>query len=195
MIPRVLQPEHLLKAYAHGAFPMADEDGRLAWFAPDPRTLIPLDAYHVPRRLERTLKQGRFRITLNRDFAAVMTACGRRDEGTWISPEMFDAYNLLHQLGFAHSLEVWEGDELAGGIYGVSLGGAFYGESMFHRVRDASKVALISLIRHLVARGYELFDVQFTTDHLRQFGAVEVARTEFERRLHRALSRDITFID
>lgn len=173
---------------------MAVEDGRIAWFSPDPRTIIPLDKFHVPRRLHQLCRQGRFEITVDTDFESVMVACGDRPEGTWISPDILKAYTRLHQLGFAHSLEVrWEG-ELAGGIYGVALGGAFFGESMFHRRRDASKVALVALVDRLNQRGFRLFDVQYMTAHLRQFGARPVSRKQFQRRLRLALQAPACFV-
>src|SRR5438128_1289610 len=152
-----LSPARLLEAYRRGIFPWYDEQTPILWWSPDPRAVFELDRFHVSRRLRRTLLSGQFTITVNRDFGAVIRACADRPgEGTWITPDMIDAYERLHRLGFAHSLEVWQGPELAGGIYGVALGGLFAGESMFTRLRDGSKVALVRLVEHLRRRGYQL---------------------------------------
>ena len=173
---------------------MAMEDGEIGWFSPDPRGIIPLDAFHVPPRLARLVRQSRFEITIDRDFEAVMRACAeRREEGTWISDEILDSYVALHRLGFAHSVEVRHGEVLAGGLYGVHIGGAFFGESMFHRERDASKVALVSLVDRLVRQGFLLLDTQWTTAHLEQFGAVEVPRKSYLERLKRAVAKNCDF--
>lgn len=191
-----LTPELLLHAYGLGAFPMADPDAgdRIGWYAPDPRAVLPLDAFHVPKTLAKTVRQQRFRVTANQAFEAVVRACAapaRGRETTWISDEIVRAYGELHHLGFAHSVECWTegagGARLAGGLYGVALGGAFFGESMMHRERDASKVALVHLVRRLRARGFVLLDTQMTTPHLARFGVVEVPRAEYERRLADAL--------
>ncbi|MEN8160014.1 MAG: leucyl/phenylalanyl-tRNA--protein transferase [Myxococcota bacterium] len=187
-----LSPERLLRAYALGIFPWYEEPPIL-WFSPDPRMLIERGRLHVSRRLARTLRQERFTLSLDRDFAAVIRACAGapRDgaHGTWITPEMIEAYERLHALGFAHSCEAWQDDTLVGGVYGVSLGRAFFAESMFHRVRDASKVALITLVWQLEAWGFTLFDCQLPTAHLRSLGASECPRTNFRRRLARALQK------
>ncbi len=193
-----LSPENLVAAYGSGVFPMV-EGGRLMWFSPDPRGLLPMDgSLHVPRRLRRTLRQGRFALTVNRCFDAVVAACARdRAEGTWISPEIRIAYRRLHQLGLAHSFEVWPADDPAadqpiGGLYGVALGGAFFGESMFHTVTDAGKVALVAGLGHLRARGLILYDIQWTTPNLQRYGAFEVPRTDYLRRLDHAIRLDRT---
>src|SRR5437588_4129321 len=141
-----LRPDTLLDAYRRGVFPWYDESLPVCWWSPDPRAILPLDALHVSRRLARTIRAGRFTVTINRDFAGVMRGCADRAEGTWITPEMLAAYGRLHELGHAHSVEAWQGDELAGGVYGVAIGGFFAGESMFHRRTDASKVALAALV-------------------------------------------------
>lgn len=189
-----LTPRVLVAAYSQGIFPM-DVDGEICWFSPDPRTIIPLDSLHVSRRLVRTCRSGKFEIRVNTAFEAVMRGCAKRDEGTWISEEIVTAYTRLHRRGLAHSVETWQDGELAGGVYGVALGGAFFGESMFHYRTDASKVALVALVERLNARGYVLFDVQYTTAHLARFGCVEIARREYLARLEQALAVPARFID
>jgi len=190
-----LAPEILVAAYAQGIFPMADRHGRINWYSPDPRAILPLDAFHVSKNLRRRCQQGRFDVRINTDFEGVIRACADRDDGTWISSEMIKAYSLLHRLGLAHSVESWQGDRLTGGLYGVALGGAFFGESMFHRVTDASKVALVHLVRRMRERGFALLDVQFMTPHLRAFGAVEIPRREYLLRLRQALKLRCRFVD
>jgi leucyl/phenylalanyl-tRNA---protein transferase len=191
-----LDPRTMLDAYARGAFPMADEDGVLGWYTADPRGVIPLDAFHVPSTLAQTIRQGRFEIRINHDFEATIRACmGARPGRTWINDELIAAYCRLHRRGDAHSVEAWRGGELAGGLYGVSLGGAFFGESMFHRQRDASKVALVALVERLRERGYELLDSQTCTKHLARFGCTEIAADEYLERLGRAMKRRCTFAD
>jgi len=194
-----LSPERLVWAYAHGVFPMVEE-GRLMWFSPDPRGLMPLDGrFHVSRSLRRTIRAGRFECTVDRNFGAVMDFCAERPGvGTWISPEMKIAYRRLNELGFAHSVEAWPagrvGDgEPAGGLYGVTIGGAFFAESMFHRRTDAGKVALVDLVRRLKDRGFAILDVQWTTPNLRRFGAFDVPRDEYFAMLGRAISAECTF--
>jgi leucyl/phenylalanyl-tRNA--protein transferase len=188
-----LTPELLVRAYCAGGFPMADHrTGRIGWYAPDPRAVIPVDAFHVPRSLRQTLRRDRFEVTVNVDFSAVIEACAAREE-TWISGEVIGAYTELHRLGLAHSVEVWTDGQLAGGLYGVALGGAFFGESMFSRETDASKVALVAVSERLRARGFVLHDVQYLTPHLARFGAVEIPRVEYERRLAAALALNTRF--
>jgi leucyl/phenylalanyl-tRNA--protein transferase len=173
---------------------MAVERGRIGWFSPDPRGIIPLDTFHVPARLARLMRQQRFRVTIDQAFELVMQACAAdREDGTWISKDIIECYTALHRLGLAHSIEVWNGTRLAGGLYGVHLGGAFFGESMFHRERDASKVALASLVDHLQRRSFRLLDVQWVTPHLAQFGAIEIPRTEYLSRLEAALALEPYF--
>lgn len=175
-----LRPATLLDAYAHGIFPWPVADGTLYWWSPDPRCIIPLTGLHVSRSLRRRLRRGDLTVTRDRAFAEVVAGCADRSgEGTWILPEMAAAYGRLHQLGVAHSVEVWQGDRLVGGLYGVATGGVFSGESMFHRVSDASKVALVHLVQHLRAAGFALFDVQLWTPHLDRMGAVLMPRDLF----------------
>lgn len=194
----MLPADLLLSAYASGWFPMAVGTGEIRWFSPDPRGIFPLDRFHVPRRLERVIRAGTFTIHVNRSFEEVIRACAladRDDEGgTWINGEIFESYCALHRAGFAHSVEAWTAGRLAGGLYGVALGGAFFGESMFHRVTDASKVALVALVERLRARGFTLLDTQWTTEHLEQFGAVEIPRRTYLELLAAALQRDVAFV-
>ncbi|MEO6436972.1 MAG: leucyl/phenylalanyl-tRNA--protein transferase [Tepidisphaeraceae bacterium] len=190
-----LDPETLLSAYAQGAFPMADRDGVIRWFTADPRGVFPLDErFHVPRTLHQIVRQGKFDVRINHDFPATMRACMEsRDDGTWINEQLIAAYQRLHRLGFAHSVECWQDGELAGGLYGVSLGGAFFGESMFHRRPNASKVALIHLVERLRERGYQLLDTQANTPHLRQFGCVEVPSQTYLEMLGKAVEKKCEF--
>jgi leucyl/phenylalanyl-tRNA--protein transferase len=177
----------LLDAYASGFFPMADE-GRIHWYSPNPRGVIPLDRFHMPRRLARIIRQGRFEIRVDSAFRRVIEACAAdREEGTWINGEIVESYCALHAAGPAHSVEVWSAGELVGGLYGVALGGAFFGESMFHHVTDASKVALAALVDRLRANGFLLLDVQWVTPHLETFGAIEIARRRYLMLLEEAL--------
>ena len=186
----------LLGAYGAGYFPMA-VDGRIRWFSPEWRGVIPIDRFRISRRLARLLRQERFRCTVNEAFRDVITACASRQDadGTWIDDEIRESYCLLHEAGHAHSVEVWADDRLAGGLYGVSLRGAFFGESMFHRVPDASKVALSCLVARLRDRGYRLLDVQWVTPHLERFGAVEIPRARYLALLERSMRRACTFED
>src|SRR5262249_16376053 len=155
-------------------FPWFDEGDPVLWWSPDPRAIFEIDRFHVPRRLARTIRSGQFRVTADADFEGVMKGCAEgREEGTWITLDMIRAYCRLHQMGHAHSVEAWQGENLVGGIYGVTLGSFFAGESMFSRVRDASKIALVHLINRLRDRGFELFDIQFLNDHTKRLGAIE----------------------
>ncbi|MEP7052347.1 MAG: leucyl/phenylalanyl-tRNA--protein transferase [Pseudomonadota bacterium] len=175
-----LSPERLVHAYQHGIFPWYDEGLPPMWWSPNPRAVLDPEHLHVSRSLARVLRSERFRVSFNEAFQDVMLECGReRDSGTWILPEMVDAYCALHQLGRAHSVEVWRGEQLVGGLYGVQCGALYAAESMFHRERDASKVALISAVRALFAAGIALFDVQFLTPHLASLGAYEVPRARY----------------
>lgn len=183
----------LLRAYAAGVFPMAEsaESPHVNWYEPETRGVLPLDTFHMPRRLARTVKAETFEVTFDQDFAAVMRACAAPAPGrsvTWINQAILDGYQDLFANGFAHSVECRLHGELVGGLYGVTLGGAFFGESMFSRARDASKVALVHLMARLKAAGFVLLDTQFVTDHLRQFGAYEIDRRQYRRRLNEALS-------
>jgi len=187
-----ITPEVLLKAYACGIFPMAEsaDDPALYWIEPELRGIIPLDTFHVPARLARTLRTTGLTVRVNRDFEGVIEGCAepKRDRArTWINGRIRRIYRALYAHGHCHSVEVYDGTELVGGLYGVSLGRAFFGESMFHRARDASKIALVHLIARLKAGGYRLLDTQFVTDHLRTFGAVEVPKRRYHRLLEEAL--------
>lgn len=191
-----LTPELLVSAYCRGYFPMADDRGRVLWYDPDPRGIFPLEAFHVPRRLARTLRRGRFEVRVDTAFREVMEACGAPAPGresTWISPELVDAYTALHEVGLAHSVETWEEGELVGGVYGVAIRGLFAGESMFSRRTDASKMALVCLVERLRRGGFALFDTQSVTPHLARFGAVEVPRARYRRLLARALQAEASF--
>src|SRR5271163_5062257 len=187
-----ITPEVLLRAYACGIFPMAEsaDDPSLFWVEPEMRGVIPLDAFRIASRLARTVRADAFTVTVDKAFKAVIAGCaapqaGRND--TWINQRIRDLYVGLHGLGHAHSVEVWQDDDLVGGLYGVNLGRAFFGESMFHRARDASKVALVHLVARLIAGGFELLDTQYVTEHLRSFGAIEVTRPAYHKLLDAAL--------
>jgi leucyl/phenylalanyl-tRNA---protein transferase len=185
-----LPPDMLLSAYSQGIFPMAHEDGELYWHEPDPRAILPLHAFHLPRSLQRVIKQERFVVRRDSAFSAVIRACAAPAAGreeTWINQDIIEAYEQLHRLGHAHSVEAWRDGKLVGGLYGVSLRGLFAGESMFSREQDASKVALAHLVEHLRARGFVLLDVQYQTDHLSHFGAIEIPATHYQRLLAQAL--------
>jgi leucyl/phenylalanyl-tRNA---protein transferase len=188
-----LRPERLLEAYRQGIFPWYNDDQPILWWSPDPRAVLIPDQLHVPRSLEKTIRRGHFRLTLDTCFREVMRECaGPRpqypDGGTWITPAMIEAYTRLHELGYAHSVEAWREDTLVGGLYGVALGGAFFAESMFTRIDDASKVALATLVRQLQAWGFQLMDCQQSSPHVRRFGAHEIPRCEFLAHLRLALA-------
>jgi leucyl/phenylalanyl-tRNA---protein transferase len=187
-----ITPEVLLRAYACGIFPMAEsaDDPSLFWVEPDMRGVIPFDSFHIASRLARTVRSDAFTVTVDRAFKAVIAGCAAPQEGrndTWINKRIRDLYVGLHELGHAHSVEVWKDDDLVGGLYGVNLGRAFFGESMFHRARDASKVALVHLVARLIAGGFELLDTQYVTEHLRGFGAIEIPRRRYTALLDNAL--------
>src|SRR5229473_7168774 len=193
-----ITPEVLLRAYACGIFPMAEsaDDPTLFWVEPEMRGVIPLDGLRVPSRLARTVRSDAFTVTVNTAFKAVIAGCAAPQPGrddTWINKRIRDLYIALHALGHGHSVEVWQNDDLVGGLYGVSLGRAFFGESMFHRVRDASKIALVHLVARLKAGHYRLLDTQFVTDHLRTFGAIEVSRRQYHKLLEAALAGEGDF--
>ena len=191
-----LDADTLRKAYTAGVFPWFNPGDPVIWWSPDPRGVIPLDTFHVPRRLAATVRQNRFRVTVNTAFEAVIRGCAEnRGDGTWVTDEMVAAYTALHRAGDAHSVEAWQGEELVGGVYGVSVGGLFAGESMFHRARDASKVALVALLTRLRDRGFVLFDTQIVNDHTAQFGATDIPRAEYLRRLGAAVQVGVTFAD
>lgn len=193
-----ITPEVLLKAYACGIFPMAEsaEDASLYWIEPEQRGIMPLGEFQMSSRLARTVRSGRFTIATNRDFDGVIDGCAAPQPGrgrTWINARIRKLYRKLYDRGHCHTVEVYEGDQLVGGLYGVSLARAFFGESMFHRARDASKVALVHLVARLRVGGFELLDTQFVTEHLRSFGAVEVPRRAYHKQLEAALSGEADF--
>lgn len=185
-----LDPHMLIAGYSHGIFPMAQEDGQIFWYDPDPRAIIPLDTFYVSRRLRRTVRSGKFEVRYNYDFRTVMHACAEpapdREE-TWISSELIEVYTLLRHMNLAHSVEAWRDGKLVGGLYGVAIRGLFAGESMFSRESDASKVALVHLVERLRTGGFVLLDTQFMTTHLSQFGAIEIPREEYKERLAHAM--------
>ena len=192
----MLDPAILVKAYQQGIFPMGMDDGQIGWFSPNPRGILPLDGFHLPSRLARVVRSARFTVRLDAGFENVMRACAtRRDDGTWINEEILESYVTLHRLGLAHSVETWQDGTLVGGLYGVHLGGAFFGESMFHHVTDASKVALVALVDRLNRKAFRLLDIQWVTPHLKQFGAVNVPRRTYLKVLAEALARDCRFLD
>ena len=195
MIPSDL----LLAAYSSGWFPMADEAGTISWYSPDPRGVLPLETFHVPSRLQRTMRRSALQVRVDTMFADVMRACADaerqgEDGGTWISDEIIASYSALHTQGYAHSVEVHDGGRLVGGLYGVALGSAFFGESMFHTATDASKIALVALIDRLRNRGFTLLDTQWVTPHLQQFGAIEVPRPDYLRQLEASLAVEASFV-
>ncbi|MGD9535880.1 MAG: leucyl/phenylalanyl-tRNA--protein transferase [Alphaproteobacteria bacterium] len=193
-----LTPDLILKAYACGVFPMAErhDASEVYWIDPDFRGILPLDRFHVPKRLARTMRSGVFEIRADCDFVGTVRGCARRTgkrRETWINGQIVDVFVELHERGYAHSVETWQDDRLVGGLYGVALGGAFFGESMFSIMRDASKVALVALVERLRRGGFLLLDTQFVTAHLRTFGATEVPRSQYLARLAEALSRPASF--
>jgi len=194
----VIPTELLLAAYASGWFPMADEEGVISWYSPDPRGILPIETFHVPSRLERVVRKGALQVEIDTAFEEVMRACAEAerepgDTGTWISEEIIESYCALHAQGCAHSVEVRQNGVLVGGLYGVALGGAFFGESMFHRATDASKVALVALVERLRSHGFLLLDTQWVTAHLQQFGAIEIPRPQYLRLLGQSLELDVSF--
>lgn len=183
-----LEADTVLLAYRQGAFPMTDRDGITRWYTADPRGILPLDSFHIPRTLRQIVRQSRFDIRVNHDFSGTMRACmTAHPGGSWISADLIRCYSELHERGYAHSVEAWRDGKLAGGLYGVSIGGAFFGESMFHFERDASKVALVHLVRRLRERSFLLLDAQASTAHLQTFGCREVPANEYMTRLEAAL--------
>lgn len=188
-----LTPDLLLRTYARGLFPMGDDaTGAVRWYAPNPRAHLPLDDFHVPHNLRRRVRRQEFQVTADQAFETVIRACADRSR-TWITPRIIRVYTALHERGYAHSVECWQDDTLAGGLYGVALKGAFYGESMFFRVSNASKVALVHLVRQLRAGGFVLLDTQYATEHLKRFGVVEIPRASFEEKLGHALNREASW--
>jgi leucyl/phenylalanyl-tRNA--protein transferase len=193
----VIDSSVLIAAYAQGIFPMSlgeETGGEIGWFSPDPRGIIPIDSLTVSRRLARVIRQKRFEVRFDTAFEAVMRACASdREEGTWISEEIIESYVALHKRGLAHSVECWREGRLVGGLYGVHLGSAFFGESMFHTETDASKVALVALVERLRANGFTLLDTQWITPHLEQFGAIEIPKAEYLERLAQAIGKRASF--
>ncbi|MBZ0189277.1 MAG: leucyl/phenylalanyl-tRNA--protein transferase [Candidatus Obscuribacterales bacterium] len=187
-------PDLVLAAYSQAIFPMGHDDGSIRWYSPDPRCIFDLDDFHIPRRLNRTYRQGKFRLRVNQSFEEVIRACGRR-ETTWITDEILRVYMELHRLGFAHSVEAYYAGELAGGLYGVSLGGAFMGESMFQTVTDASKVSLVYLVERMKEKGMTLLDTQYMTEHLGTFNAKFITAREYQSRLEKAMALNCRFAD
>lgn len=193
-----IDAQTLLRAYAYGVFPMAEsrDDPELYWIDPERRGILPLEAFHVPKRLARTIRHAPFDIRTDTVFREVMLGCAEHSpgrDGTWINERILDLYCELHRHERAHSVECWREGKLVGGLYGVSLGAAFFGESMFSREKDASKVALVYLVARLIRGGYDLLDTQFVTSHLAQFGAVEISRDQYRARLARATMREADF--
>jgi leucyl/phenylalanyl-tRNA--protein transferase len=191
----MIAADALLSAYASGWFPMAVAPGEIRWYSPDPRGILPLETFHVSRRLARSLRQQRFEIRIDTSFRDVIQACADREDadGDWIDGDIIESYCALHERGFAHSVETWQDGALVGGLYGVAMKGSFFGESMFHRVSDASKAALAALVDRLRARGFSLLDTQWVTGHLAQFGAIEIPRRRYLRLLDEALKIETSF--
>ncbi len=189
----MIAPNILLGAYSIGYFPMADDDGSITWYSPDPRAIIPLDGYNIPRSTKQLIKKGFFQTRINNDFETIIRGCANREE-TWISEGIIESYIELRRLGYAHSVESVDSEGLSGGLYGVALGSAFFGESMFSLRSGASKIALAFLINHLSERGFTLLDVQYMTPHLRLFGAVEIPRRKYLDKLRDAMMKKASFV-
>jgi leucyl/phenylalanyl-tRNA--protein transferase len=184
---KTIDPQFLCTAYCNGYFPMADsKTGEISWYSPDPRTIFELNEFHIPRSLRLTLKKEDFEVYVNKRFEEVIRACAEREE-TWISETIIQSYYKLYQLGLAHSVEIWKDGNLAGGLYGVAIRGAFFGESMFSRTRGSSKIALVYLVQRMKERGFTLLDTQYLTPHLEKFGAREIPRSEYMKRLEESL--------
>ena len=189
-----LEPETLLSAYQQGIFPWFDEDTPILWWSPDPRAILEFDNLYISKRLARTIRTNKFHVTFNQDFDAVVKGCTYRpEEGTWITPEVANAYGEFHRRGHAHSVEVWQQGVLVGGLYGVAIGGLFAGESMFSTVSDASKIALAALVSRLKEKGYQLFDLQIINEHTSMMGATEIPRDDYLARAKSAIKKDICF--
>ena len=189
-----LEPETLLSAYQQGIFPWFDEDTPILWWSPDPRAILEFDNLYISKRLARTIRTNKFQVTFNQDFDAVVKGCiYRPEEGTWITPEVANAYGEFHRRGHAHSVEVWQQGVLVGGLYGVAIGGLFAGESMFSTVSDASKIALAALVSRLKEKGYQLFDLQIINEHTSSMGATEIPRDDYLARVKTTIKKDICF--
>lgn len=192
---KTIDPEFLCNAYCNGYFPMADtKTGEISWYSPDPRTIFDLNEFHIPRSLILTLKKKNYEVRINNRFEEVMRACAEREE-TWISETIIQSYIQLYRIGLAHSVETWKDGKLIGGLYGVAIRGAFFGESMFSRMRDGSKIALVSLVNRMKERGFALLDTQYLTPHLKNFGAREIPRSEYLKRLEESLNINCSFIE
>jgi leucyl/phenylalanyl-tRNA--protein transferase len=189
----MIDPELLLLGYRLGVFPMAMSDDSIEWFSPDPRAVLPLEDFHVTHALRRLVRRKPFEIAIDKAFPAVIRACAER-ESTWINRDIIESYTRLHELGHAHSVEAWKENQLVGGLYGVAVGGAFFGESMFHHVTDASKIALVALVEHLHTRKFVLLDTQWLTPHLQQFGGIQISRGHYLRLLRRAIDLPRKFL-
>jgi len=189
----LLKPDNMLRLYASGAFPMATEKhGSINWYLPDVRTIIPLNNYNYPRSARKAIEKLNFQIKFNTNFSAVLSGCADREE-TWISSELMDAYKRLHKRGHAHSVETWQHNKLVGGLFGITFRGAFFGESMFSKISESSKAALIALINRLIEKDFVLLDVQYITGHLQMFGAIEITFDEYTGLLHKAYTRGCEF--
>ena len=189
----LLQPDNMLRLYASGAFPMADaETGFINWYLPEVRTIIPIDNFNIPRSAKKLIEQKNFEIKFDTDFEGVVAGCADR-ESTWISDELINAYRRLKKRGHIHTVETWNDGNLVGGLYGVTFRGAFFGESMFSKVSQASKAALVALLKHLKEKDFVLLDVQYMTEHLKMFGAVEISFEEYTKLLHKAYVKECTF--
>ena len=189
----LLKPENMIRLYASGAFPMADEKtGIINWYMPETRTIIPLDNFNVPRSTKKVIEEENFEIKFDVDFERVVEGCADR-ESTWISDELIDGYRKLKKRGFIHTVETWKDGKLVGGLYGVTFRGAFFGESMFSKVSQASKAALVALLKHLKEKDFVLLDVQFMTEHLKMFGAVEISFEDYTKLLHKAYAKVCEF--
>lgn len=190
---KLLEPGFMISMYARGSFPMADEDGVLNWYLPETRAIIPVSHFNIPRSLNKFMQSSTFEYRYDSEILSVIENCSQRDE-TWISPELIDGYKRLINLGYVHSVEVYQKDELVGGLYGVAYKGAFFGESMFSKVPQASKCAMVKLFENLKVKGYEIVDVQYITDHLKMFGTVEITYEDYVDILVAAYKKEIRFI-
>ena len=188
-----LKPINMLNYYAQGAFPMADENGKIDWYQPKTRTIIPLDNYNIPRSLKKFMENSEYIFKYDENVMEVVRQCAKRKE-TWISPELVEAYKGIHEIGFLHSVEVYQNNKLVGGLYGVTIGGAFFGESMFSKKSQASKTALAKLLERLRKKGFVVLDIQFLTPHLEMFGATEIDFEEYALLLEKAYSKDVRFL-
>lgn len=190
---KLLEPGFMISMYARGSFPMADEDGTLNWYLPQTRAVIPVSQFNIPRTLKKFMKSSAFEYRYDSDILSVIINCSQREE-TWISPDLIDGYKRLINLGYVHSVEVYQKDELVGGLYGIAYKGAFFGESMFSKVPQASKCAMVKLFDRLNTKGYDIVDVQYITDHLKMFGTIEIQYEEYVDLLFVAYKKEISFI-